>query len=95
MDDADDWVDSNAPRQPDPPWDIRREGQLITVERLDPLPEKLELIDGQLYWSNEDRLTMLACLLENVGIDAVLRLAPIERWREALEEYESEGPAAD
>ncbi|MFN8558236.1 MAG: hypothetical protein U0531_13140 [Dehalococcoidia bacterium] len=37
-------------------------------------PEKFEMIDGKLFWSDEERLTMLALMLENVGIDAALRL---------------------
>jgi len=92
MDDGERWVDSNAPRPADPPWDIRREGRRITVERLELAPEKLELVGGQLYWSNEDRLTMLALLLENVGLDEAVKLAPVERWREAIEARERAEP---
>jgi hypothetical protein len=88
VDDGEEWANSNAPRPADPPWDIQRQGKRINVARLDLAPEKLELIDGQLYWSNEDRLTMLALLLENVGLDEVVKLAPIERWREALDARE-------
>lgn len=43
-----------------------------------------------MFWTDEDRLNLLALLLENVGIDAAMRLAPNEVWREALEGYERE-----
>ncbi len=69
-------------------WDIRREGRAWTPEEFAvrwPLtPEKFELIDGKIFWSDDERLNLLAMLLENVGIDAAVRLAPAQLWREAL-----------
>ena len=47
-------------------------------------PEKIELIEGKLFWSEDDRLTMLALLLENVGIDKAVRLGNPQIWREAI-----------
>jgi hypothetical protein len=47
-------------------------------------PEQIELIDGKLFWSDEDRLTMLALLLENVGTDVAVRLGHPEVWRAAV-----------
>lgn len=73
---------------PDPPWDIRREGRAWRAEafeRYQMTPEKFEMIDGKLFWSDEERLTMLALMLENVGIDAALRLGDRRLWREALD----------
>jgi hypothetical protein len=68
-------------------WDIRREGHAWGAEALDRLelaPEKLEMIDGKLYWDDEERLTMLGLLLENVGIDKAIRLGDPRLWREAI-----------
>jgi hypothetical protein len=47
-------------------------------------PEKIELIQGKLFWSEEDRLNMLALLLENVGVDKAVRLGSPGVWREAI-----------
>ena len=73
-------------------WNIHREARSWTAEEFRlrwPLtPEKLECIDGKMLWSDEDRLNMLAMLLENVGIDAAIQLAPAKLWREALAEAE-------
>jgi hypothetical protein len=75
-------------------WEIRREGRAWTPEEFPArwalTPEKFECSDGKMFWTDEDRLNLLALLLENVGIDAAMRLAPKEVWREALEGYERE-----
>jgi hypothetical protein len=69
-------------------WDIRREGRSWTREewneRRELTPEKIELIKGRLFWSDEDRMTMLALLLENVGVDRAIRLGSPQNWRDAL-----------
>ncbi len=72
-------------------WDIRLEGRAWGSEalaRYERTPEKLELIEGRLLWSEEDRLLLLGLLLENVGLNAAVRLAPPERWRAALAHLE-------
>ena len=73
---------------PDPPWDVRREGRAWrgdeVRERYYMSPAKIELIDGKLFWSERDRLTMLALLLENVGADAAVRIGDPNVWREAI-----------
>jgi hypothetical protein len=77
---------------PDPPWDIRRKGRAWGAEALSRLrlaPEKFEMVDGKLFWDERQRLTLLALLLENVGIDAALRLGDAALWREALDALES------
>jgi len=69
-------------------WDIRREGRAWDGEmafvRYHLAPEKLELIHGKLSWSDEQRLRMLGLLLENVGVDAAVRLGDPEVWRDAV-----------
>ncbi len=47
-------------------------------------PEKLEMIRGRLLWSNRQRITLLALLLENVGADQAVRLGDPEVWRAAV-----------
>lgn len=69
-------------------WDIRREGRAWNGDeirsRYNLTPEKIELIEGKLFWSEEDRLNMLALLLENVGADQAVRLGNPDVWREAI-----------
>ncbi len=69
-------------------WDIRLEGRPWTPEELEarwPLtPEKLEVFDGKMYWTDEDRETMLAMLLENVGAARAVRLGDPSVWRKAV-----------
>ena len=73
-------------------WDIQPEGRAWrggeALPRLDRAPEKFEMIDGKLFWSDGERLAVLGLLLENLGMKAALRLAPLERWRVALDEVE-------
>ncbi len=77
---------------PDWPWDIRREGRTWRggegIARLELAPEKIELVRGRLFDTDEQRLTMLALLLENVGIDAAVRLGDPQLWKEAAAELE-------
>ena len=48
------------------------------------VPEKVELIDGELFWSEEERLTMFAHLLENVGVNQAVRIGNPGVWRAAV-----------
>jgi len=52
--------------------------------RHDELPFKPELIRGKLYWTESERLTMLAALLEHCGAAAAVRIGNAEVWREAI-----------
>jgi hypothetical protein len=70
-------------------WNIGREGRSWdddAFERADLFPAKAEMIDGKLLWSDEDRLLAIGLLLENVGIDAVIRLGDPDIWRQAIAE---------
>jgi hypothetical protein len=75
---------------PSPPWDIRREGRVWHAEeamaRYQLTPEKIEMVKGRLFWSDEDRLAMLGLLLENVGADAAVRLGNPAVWKAAVAE---------
>ena len=68
-------------------WDIRLEGRAWRKEALDRfnlVPEKTEMIDGRLFWSEADRVRMLGLLLENVGAAEAVRLGDPEVWRRAV-----------
>ncbi len=49
-------------------------------------PEKIELIEGKMFWNDEQRLNMLTLLLENVGMDAAVRLGDPALWKQAIDE---------
>jgi hypothetical protein len=68
-------------------WDIRRESRAWAAEaksRYELTPEKIEMINGKLLWDDEERLTLLALLLENVGVDAAVKLGDPAVWRAAV-----------
>ena len=54
------------------------------MSRYQMTPEKTEILDGRLYGTEEERLTMLALLLENVGADKAVRLGEASVWRAAV-----------
>jgi len=72
-------------------WDIRRQGRKWTREafeqRIYQAPEKIEFAGG-IFASDEQRMTVLAMLLENLGIDRVVRLGNPADWKAAIEELE-------
>jgi hypothetical protein len=71
-------------------WDIRREGRAWegdeAMQRIELTPEKFEMYEGRLFWEDEERLLLLGLLLENVGVDAAIRLGDPEVWRAAIKE---------
>jgi hypothetical protein len=75
---------------PDPhsiDWNIQRCGRAWREEalsRYELAPEKIEMVDGLLFWNDKDRLTMLGLLLENVGIDQAVRLGNPHVWKSAI-----------
>jgi hypothetical protein len=72
-------------------WDIRREGRRWSHEefdqRIDQAPEKIEYVDG-IFASDRQRLNVLGMLLENLGIDKVIRLGKLEDWKGAIADLE-------
>jgi hypothetical protein len=76
-------------------WKIERQGRKWSKEEIQSryhsgvCPEKIELIEGKLFCTEEERLNMLALLLENVGIDKALTLADPALWQEALDASKS------
>ena len=85
-------------------WDIQRDGRAWGDEatsRYQMTPEKTEMVGGRLYGTEEERLTMLALLLENVGADKAVRLGNASTWRGAVaalneepEDQETEAPVS-
>ncbi len=68
-------------------WDIRMEGRAWREEarqRFELTPEKFEMYEGKLFWSDEDRLNLLGLLLENVGAAQAVRLGDPAVWRQAV-----------
>ncbi|MBK8259349.1 MAG: hypothetical protein IPK82_42680 [Polyangiaceae bacterium] len=70
-------------------WDIHRQGRAWTPDEFEVRAAKLvgmelEISRGKLLWSDSSRLLLLGMLLENMGMDAALRLGDLERWKEAL-----------
>jgi hypothetical protein len=74
-------------------WDIRREGRRWTREefdqRLREAPEKIEFVGG-IFSSERERLAVLGMLLENLGIDKVIRFGSLADWKAAIAALEQE-----
>ncbi|HBB96363.1 MAG TPA: hypothetical protein DC054_13330 [Blastocatellia bacterium] len=68
-------------------WKIGREGRQWRGEefdkRINQAPEKIEYRGGIFYYDSE-RLTVLAMLLENLGIDTAVQLGNLEDWKAAI-----------
>ena len=43
--------------------------------------EEIGLIEGEMFWTDEERLAVLALLLENVGMDPAVALGDLKLWR--------------
>jgi hypothetical protein len=71
-------------------WDIRKQGRAWTgdeaMQRFELTPEKFEMYQGRLFWSDEDRLNLLGLLLENVGAARAVQLGDPAVWRDAVAE---------
>lgn len=71
-------------------WEIGRTGRSWygdeVIERHNLLPEstKIELHEGKLLQNDDERLTVVAMLLENLGIDKILPLFDSDILLEAL-----------
>ncbi|MGI8898410.1 MAG: hypothetical protein ACR2IB_08445 [Pyrinomonadaceae bacterium] len=73
-------------------WKIEREGREWKGDefnkRIYQAPEKIEYVGG-IFVDERQRLTVLAMLLENLGIDKAVQLGDIENWKAAVAELES------
>lgn len=70
-------------------WDIRREGRQWTDEEYDrrmyQAPEKIEYVGG-IFDGDRQRITVLAMLLENLGIDKAVQLGNPADWKAAVDD---------
>lgn len=75
-------------------WDIRRQGRRWTKEELEDrlyrAPEQIEFVGG-IFAGERERLSVLGMLLENLGIDAVVRFGKLEDWKAAIADLEKRG----
>ena len=92
-----DEMDDTETKEEAPPiaWDIRREGRAWTAEEFPPRANRLlgldlEISKGKLLYSDERRQMLLSMLLENLGMDAAVRLGDLARWKEAVAAAERE-----
>ena len=73
-------------------WEIRREGRVWSHDeferRIYQAPEKIEYTGG-IFTYEDERLTVLAMLLENLGIDKAVQLGNLEDWKTAIAQLES------
>jgi hypothetical protein len=67
-------------------WDIQRDGRAWGEEAMSRYQMTLRERRwwARLYGTEEERLTMLALLLENVGADEAVRLGSASTWRGAV-----------
>ena len=74
-------------------WDVRPDGRdwqgPEAMARYQLTPEKIEMTGGKLFLSEEERLNMLALLLENVGADQAVRIGDPSVWRAAVAKLSS------
>jgi hypothetical protein len=74
-------------------WDIRREGRRWTREeserRMYQAPEKIEFVGG-IFAGEKQRLLVLGMLLENLGIDKVVRFGNLADWKAAIADLEQQ-----
>ena len=74
-------------------WNIRREGQRWTKEQIDRrivmAPEKIEFVGG-IFANDHQRYVVLGMLLENLGIDRVIRFGSLGDWKAAIADLEKQ-----
>lgn len=84
---------------PEAKWKINRAGRPWSdhefYDRYNLAPGRLESCDKKLCCSDEERITLIRPLLENMGADAAARLGDPEVWRAAIAALDDKtlGPA--
>jgi len=77
-------------------WDIRRDGRRWSADEAEVrschvIPDRPEIHQGKLYFSEEERLAVAACLIENLGIDKLVRaLGSSVLWQAAISDLTAE-----
>jgi len=90
------------PTNPSPEisWKIAPEPAALSIEEFRArsdhahMPGKFEMIRGQLFWREEERLHLLAMLLEAVGLRTALSLCSPEAVRAAIHPGEGDPASA-
>ena len=77
-------------------WDIRRKGRAWSGDearaRWELTPEKFEMYQGKLFFSEDERRNLLGLLLENVGADVAVRLGDPLVWKDAVRQLGGPAP---
>jgi hypothetical protein len=72
-----------------PQWDISNEGRSGNKDEcwqpFELIPEKFEMISGQLALSDEERENLFCVLLELIGTDRAVQFGDPNVWRGAVE----------
>jgi hypothetical protein len=73
-------------------WEIRNEGHAWrsgeAMDRYMLAPNKIEMVDGRQFDTDEERETLLCLLLENVGADRTVQLGDPAVWKAAIAKLE-------
>ena len=77
-----------------PVWQIENAGRAwCSGEALDRYflaPEKIEMVDGRLFDTDEERETLLCLLLENIGADRAVQFGAASVWSAAIAKLEAQ-----
>ena len=77
-------------------WGIGAQGrawqgdEALQRHNLLPEPTRIEMHQGKLFWSDKERLTVIAMLMENLGIDKIAKLIDPELYVDALNKENGE-----
>lgn len=79
-------------------WHLSRQSRSWSADemasKMDLLPAKLEAIGGKVCLNVEQRLMLLAALLENLGTDVVVGLGDLQTWRASVDARQQAEAAA-
>jgi hypothetical protein len=64
----------------------------MAIQKHSELPVRVEMIQGKLLWTDDERLQLLGTLLEQVGAREAVRLGDPEIWRTAVAELQRRCP---
>ncbi len=74
--------------EPTSSWHLCLEGRRWSYDemhqKIEALPEKIEIYEGRLFFSEAERLALLGALLEHVGIAKAVRFGDPALWRQAI-----------
>ncbi len=69
-------------------WPVERTPKRFSGDEfsamVDRFPARVDCCDGMIGENHQQRLLMLAILIENVGIDEVVKIGPLQLWIDAV-----------